>query len=701
MIRSGLALAAIFPAAPLAAQTPPTDIAASPTSGEIVLASYSIDYLLVVGSGLLPLADGDALGPVQLLRDVPFGTGARLENRLRNEAGLAQFRRSDARSAHPTSQGLTLRGLGGNASSRALVTLDGVPQADPYGGWVAWSAYDNINLAGARLARGGGGADGPGALAGTLSLYSAMADGAELALAGGSRGAADAAISIGGGGLAGGQISVDARFARGNGFVPIAPAQQGLADRPAPYRQYGAGLRARRDVGGNGRIELGLRGFADRRDRGVDFTRSDISGVDASARYLLNPTGAPGWQGILLGYVQLRELSTGFASVSADRAAATPVLAQVVPATGLGMRMEVRPPLASGNPLRLGADWRRVVGETQEGFFFAGTAPQRQRVAGGSADTVGGFAEWTGRAGRLFDAVISGRIDHWRLGAGSRVEQTISSGALLADDAFAARSGWAGTGRAALRWQDGGFSLRTAAYSGWRLPTLNELYRPFRAGADATAANENLRPERLWGAEAGVDWQGGDVKLSLTAFANRLDDAIANVTLARGPGNFPGVGFVGGAGRFAQRQNLDAILARGVEASASGRLGDIKLRATYAFTDARVRASGAAAALDGQRPAQVARHSGSLSADADFDALRLGAVLRYIGPQNEDDLGQLVLRDAVTVDATATWDLDDRLTLEARAENLANALVPAAITSGGVVERAAPRSLWLGARVRF
>ena len=49
-------------------------------------------------------------------------------------------------------------------------------------------------------------------------------------------------------------------------------------------------------------------------------------------------------------------------------------------------------------------------------------------------------------------------------------------------------------------------SLRSAAYLGWRMPTLNELFRPFRAGADATAANPSLDPERLAGAEAGVDY---------------------------------------------------------------------------------------------------------------------------------------------------------------------------------------------------
>ena len=47
-----------------------------------------------------------------------------------------------------------------------------------------------------------------------------------------------------------------------------------------------------------------------------------------------------------------------------------------------------------------------------------------------------------------------------------------------------------------------GLSLRSAAYLGWRMPTLNELFRPFRVGPDATAANPLLDPERLRGAEA-------------------------------------------------------------------------------------------------------------------------------------------------------------------------------------------------------
>ena len=77
------------------------------------------------------------------------------------------------------------------------------------------------------------------------------------------------------------------------------------------------------------------------------------------------------------------------------------------------------------------------------------------------------------------------------------------------------------------------------------------------------------------------------------------------------------------------------------------------------------------------------------------------ATLRYIGRQNEDDLGLLALDDALTLDAGLSWRFSDAVSIEARGENLFDELVPAAISSSGIVERATPRTLWIGARLSF
>lgn len=648
---------------------------------EVIVACTRLDpeVIVVTGAGALALPDSDRVQGVAFVRDVESGLGARIENRLRDEAGIVQFRRSDGRSAHPTSQGVTLRGLGGNASSRALVTLDGVPQADPFGGWVAWSAYDAINLGGIVVARGGGsGADGAGALAGTIGLYSEMTDGVEASLAYGSRNSWDASGSAGAA-LGSGQVAIDGRYSRGDGFIPVVKGQRGSVDRAAPYEQGGLGLRLRFDAGEDGRIEASLRGFSDKRDRGVDFTDSQADGIDASLRFV--HTGETPW--LALAYVQLRDFKSGFASVVANRNSVAPALYQEVPATGLGARFELRP----SNPLRLGADWRRTTGQTEEDYFFAGMVPGRHRIAGGSSDTVGAFAEWT--SGDRYDGflwTLSGRVDRWWLGEGFRNERNIG-GSTITDLRFNARQGWEGSGRAGIRWTSDSLSLRAAAYRGWRLPTLNELYRPFRVGAETTLANEMLKPERLWGGEVGVDWNNGDTKLSATIFANHLTNAIANVTLAP---------------NLNQRQNLGAIDSKGIEFSAEQPIGPLTLRATYAFTDARVDASGAALALDGRRPAQIAKHGGSVSLRSNASGPLGGfATLRYVGKQNEDDLGLQQLGDALTLDAGLSWQLAEAISIEARGENLFDELVPAAISSSGIVERATPRTLWIGARLSF
>ncbi len=124
-----------------------TSAAASADSGDIIVTGQP-----------LPPSIGDAAYDVATInRDRIVATASgRIEDVLRDVAGLSQFRRSDARSANATSQGATLRGLGGNASSRALLVLDGVPQSDPFGGWITWPAYAPDRLGQVRITRGGG-----------------------------------------------------------------------------------------------------------------------------------------------------------------------------------------------------------------------------------------------------------------------------------------------------------------------------------------------------------------------------------------------------------------------------------------------------------------------------------------------------------------------------------------------------------------
>jgi hypothetical protein len=302
---------------------------------------------------------------------------------LADVAGLQQFRRSDSRSANPTSQGISLRGIGGNASSRALLVLDGVPQADPFGGWVPFPAYATDRIGLIRVTRGGGsGYFGPGALAGTVEIESAGPSGQPMVAADAAYGSRDSldtsasALLTSGRGFA----TLSAAYARGDGFAPTVEEDRGPADRRAPYEQFSAAARGVVPVGDTTELQANVSGFTDRRERGLAFTANRSEGADASVR--LVGRGTWGWSA--LAYLQTRAFASQFASVTAARTLATQTLDQYnTPATGVGARVEIVPPVGENLDVRLGADVRRVEGRTQENFTYVAGAPTRRRIAGG------------------------------------------------------------------------------------------------------------------------------------------------------------------------------------------------------------------------------------------------------------------------------------------------------------------------------
>jgi outer membrane receptor protein involved in Fe transport len=654
---------------------------------------------IVVTGSALPAPKAERVYTIDRIdrRRIEQAPSHQLDQLLKEVPGLQLFRRSDSRSGHPTSQGVTLRALGGNASSRALLILDGVPKADPFGGWVNWPAYDPQTMSGVRVVRGGGSvADGPGSLAGTIEMTTRSDVGISSEMDAGTRDAFEARGRMGIE-LGGGTLSLAGRGDRGDGFVPITQDTRGPADHAAPYRGWSGRGRWAGNLAASTELQASLAGFHDWRNRGTDYSSDRTDGADASLRMV----GRGKWQWSALGYWQWRELRSSTAGLSPGRASASRVLLQdSVPSHGLGGRVEVRPPLGGNAELRAGADTRRTTGETRELANYVTGEPTRRRRAGGETWTSGIFAEASLDSARL---IISGgaRFDHWSVTGGHLFEQTIATGAITRDEHYQKRDGWLPTARGGVRVPfSGGFSLRSAAYLGWRMPTLNELFRPFRAGLDATAANSSLDPERLAGAEAGIEYRRDALSTSLTAFENRLTHAIGNVTLGHGPGTFPQVGVVAPGGQFRQRQNIDAVKVKGLEGSVQWMKGPWSVSAGLSLTRARLQASGEAAFLDGLRPAQTPKFAATFTASWQRGGKGVQIVVRHVGAQYEDDLNTRALNAATTVDAFISWPVTRSVQIIARGENVTNALVVAGIGGDGSVERATPRTMWIGLRFR-
>ena len=640
--------------------------------------SASNTDIVVLGQGL-PLPPGTpAYGSTVIDREALLdSTSGNIETVLSDVAGFQEFRRSDSRSANPSAQGATLRALGGNASSRTLMLLDGVPIADPFFGYIPFSALVPDRLSAVRVTRGGGsGAFGAGAVAGTIELASADRDDLPLLSASGFYGSKNSSQLTGdfAPNLGDGFVSLSGRWDRSDGFQTTPANQRVSATVPARYDSWSTGARAVTPITDTLELQAHMLVFRDNRTlrfRGAD---SSSEGEDASIRLISHGS----WAFDALAYVQARNFSNIVISSTSFRQTLNQYS---TPSTGLGGKIELRPPVGDHNVLRIGADIRYADGRDNEDAFNGGTgALTFHRHAGGNQTTTGLFAENDWTIGRL---VLTGgaRADRWSIRDG--FFQSITPTGVTTTNLYPNRSDWEFSGRAgALFKLTDAITLRGAGYTGFRLPTLNELYRPFSVFPVTTQANAQLKPEKLKGVEAGFDIKPlPALNFSATAFYNRLDDAIANVTIGT---------------NLRRRDNVNAVVAKGVELTGSARIGSFSLAASYAYSHSVVDAPGLA--FDGLRPAQSPRHNATATlAWEGGSGAGLSATVSYVGKQYEDDLQTDALRDALTVDALAKVPLGKGITLVARGENLFDEKVVTR-NQAGSIDLGTPRMLWIGFR---
>ena len=653
--------------------------------------------IVVIGTGLEAPPASPAYNVQQIDRErLLQAASGRLEDSLSAAAGFQQFRRSDSRSSNPSAQGITLRALGGNATSRTLVLLDGVPMADPFFGYIPFSAIAPERLTQARVIRGGGaGAFGAGAVAGTIELDSANAaqlGPAQTSLLANDRGETELSGTLAPR-LGDGFAVISGRWDRGKGFWTTPLAQRTPISVRARYDAWSAGLRTVAPLAPDIELQARVLAFEDRRTLRFAGADTASSGQDASLRVV----GRGRWAFDVLGYVQARNFSNVVISATSQRKTLDQ---RATPSTGIGGKAELRPPLGDAHLLRLGADVRFADGRTIEDAFSAATGQTTaRRRAGGKTGDLGLFIEDDWKLGAL-TLTAGARADRWTIRDGFFVE-TSPSGVLTTDLAFATRSDWQGSfrGGAVLK-ASSAVSLRGSAYSGLRLPTLNELYRSFTVVAPRTGGgvaitttqrNPDLRIERLEGYEAGIDLSlASGLSFGATLFDNRIRDAIANVTL-------------GSTGNTTtrQRRNVGAVHARGVELTASARLGQIGLDGGLAYTDAQIEASGLAAGLDGKRPAQTPRWAGNASVTwRPAQRWALGATLRHVGPQFEDDVQTDLLPAATTLDAFAQIPLAGPISLILRGENLNGETIVTRLQDGSM-DIGTPRTVWAGIKVEI
>jgi MFS family permease len=124
---------------------------------------------VIVTAARLPPAAAEAAFSIVHLGERDLAKAQRVDEAVGQTPGVSLFRRTSSLSANPTTQGISLRAIAPSGAGRTLVTLDGVPLNDPFGGWVIWSQLAPESLTGIDIVRGAGaGPYGAGALTGVI-----------------------------------------------------------------------------------------------------------------------------------------------------------------------------------------------------------------------------------------------------------------------------------------------------------------------------------------------------------------------------------------------------------------------------------------------------------------------------------------------------------------------------------------------------
>jgi len=640
---------------------------------EIVVAPAGVSQQVqVTAYRAATLVSDVPVSDVQLTREDLQDTPAlQLDDDLRQVPGFSLFRRSSSRTANPTTQGVSLRGLGANGASRALVLEDGIPLNDPFGGWVYWDRVPAEAISDVEISQEGGSSlYGSDALGGVVQFVSRPTQPGGIALdtSYGNQNTPDLSLWAGGqkgkweSSFAGGVFNTD-------GYILTPEAERGSVDVRAGSRDGTADFMVGRKIGEQS--EIFARGWYldETRGNGTPLQRNDTKlGQGAlGANLQLGNFGAL----TLRLYAGAQTYHQTFSAVAGDRNSETLTDLQTVPSQGVGGSAVWSRQAGKRQTLVAGFDYHEEIGASHEVLLSGGTT---DLSSGGRQRTVGIFGEDLIQIAPRWFLSTSARVDHWSNFDAATLREPVTPPNAPTDTIFPDRSQNAFSPRLTLRNQvNAHVSWNASVYRAFRAPSLNELYRSFRQGNTVTDDNPSLIAEHLTGGDAGVAVTGFNGKLQAhgTVFYNQIVDPVANVTLTTTPTLIT-----------RQRQNLGRINAPGVEFGVTASIvRDFTISCGYQFVDSKVSSFPTNTALVGLWVAQVPHNSFTFQARyANAKIFTVEVTGRAIGNSFDDDQNQFPLGSFFVLDAMISRRIGAGVEVYGAAENLFNATYYTAAT---------------------
>jgi outer membrane receptor protein involved in Fe transport len=668
---------------------------------EIVLQPASGSEQVTVSAARTEVRLAETPGSTVLLSetDVNATPALRVDDVLRQVPGFSLYRRSDSRTANASNQGVSLRGLGGSASSRALVLEDGLPLVDAFGGWVYWDRVPRSSISNVEVFRGGASnLYGSDALGGVVQFITRQPQAPAFALETSYGNERTPDLSFWTGTRAGKwDLSLASEMFRTDGFILVPTWQRGSVDVDANSKDASVEFTAGRQIGEKGRIFARGSYYTEFRNNGTPIQTNDTRMGEGAIG--LDQQFGKSDSLTFRAYGQVQGYDQRFSSVASDRDSESLTDLQYVPEQVGGGGAQWTHFLGKHQTLIGGADLMEVMGASDEQFFTAG-AHTRNNAAGGRQRILGFFGEDLVRW-KDWTIILAGRVDDWNNFDASSICTPLAGVCTSPSTLYPSRSDLAFSPRlSVLRSLNHNVSVTASMYRAFRAPTLNELYRSFRLANVLTLNNPFLNAERLTGAEAGVNVSAFERKLDLrgTFFWSDIVDPVENVTTD--PTSSP---------VLRQKQNLGRIRSRGLELDSVVHINrEIQVSAGYEFTAASVvnyTVPAGEVSLLGNAVAQVPRNVFTWEARYwNPSRIMFSVQGRFVGNQFDDDQNQYPLGSFYTMDLQIGRNVTRNLEIFAAAENILDERYNVANTptaTGSLFNIGPPTLYRIGLRLNF
>jgi outer membrane receptor protein involved in Fe transport len=627
-----------------------------------------------------PLASGDSPASTRILNSeaLQHAASVSLDDKLRQVPGFELFRRSSSLVANPTSEGVSLRGLGSTSASRSLVVFDEVPLNDPYGGWIHWEELPELDVQSVEVVRGGA-SDlyGSSAIGGVISIEPVRPKNSilQLSASGGSESTLDTALlgslTLGkwSGLVTGGAVATD-------GYILTAPAVRGPIDQPSNVHAQNALVQLDRNLENGQRVFLRGNALEEARHNGTPLQTN-------GTRLWRYDAGADLTNLVLRFYGTVEHYRQIFSSTNSTQSAETLTSHAYEPSNELGVAGLWHHAIGTHLLLLAGADTHDLRAADEQTLFtgsggLASTAA-KQRQTGVYGEVLYTPKNWTFSGSARVDHFSNYNVKQFATATGSTQLPSFS------ETPFDPRIG-------ITRRISQTIALNASAFRAYRSPTEDELYAKTQVGEQTTEPNPNLRSERATGWETGLQTDlhkfGSSVRASY--FFTQINRPITALTLSTTP-----------TSELLMRANLGQIESRGVSLDYSARpVRWASIDGGYQFADATVTKFQQQPDLVGKWIPQVARNMAT--AQVGFTERHLGLLSfqgRMSGHQFDDDENQYYLHGYFRLDVYAAREFRHNISLFASGENLFNRAIEVGKTP--LPTLGTPRIARVGLRVSF